>query len=91
MLSYRQATILNALVSQYIHATSPGSSDSLVRQAELGVSAATLRNEMAVLEEGEFIGRPYASAGAVPSSLGSLAHAHCRARTRPRARDGHAA
>jgi len=70
MLSYRQATILNALVSQYIHAASPVSSDSLVRQAELGVSAATLRNEMAVLEEGAFIVRPYASAGAVPSPLG---------------------
>ena len=70
ILSSRQATILNALVSQYIRAASPISSDSLVRQAELGVSSATLRNEMAVLEDAEFIMRPHASSGAVPSSLG---------------------
>ena len=70
MLSSRQATILNALVSQYIGAAAPVSSDSLVKKAELGVSSATLRNEMAVLEEGEFIVRRYASSGAVPSALG---------------------
>lgn len=69
-LSSRQGTILNALVGQYIQAASPVSSDSLVKQAELGVSSATLRNEMAVLEDGEFIVRPYTSSGAVPSPLG---------------------
>ena len=69
-LSSRQAIILNALVDQYIQVATPVSSDSLVRQAELGVSSATLRNEMAVLEDGDFIVRPYTSSGAVPSPLG---------------------
>jgi len=70
ILSSRQAAILNALVSEYIRAASPISSDSLVRQAELGISSATLRNEMAVLEDAELIMRPHASSGAVPSPLG---------------------
>ena len=69
-LSSRQGTIVNAVEVQYILAASPVSADSLVKQAELGVSSATLRNEMAVLEDGEFIVRPYTSSGAVPSPLG---------------------
>ena len=70
MLTARQTELLKSLVGQYIESASPVASDSVVRKHALGVSSATVRNDMADLEDQGYITRPYHSAGAVPSSRG---------------------
>ena len=70
MLTARQTELLKTLVHQYIESASPVASDSVVRKHDLGVSSATVRNDMADLEDQGYITRPYHSAGAVPSSRG---------------------
>ena len=70
MLTSRQTELLKTLVHQYIESASPVASDSVVRKHALGVSSATVRNDMADLEDQGYITRPYHSAGAVPSSRG---------------------
>ena len=66
MLTERQEMILRYIVDDYIHDAAPISSESLARGHRLGVSAATVRNEVAALEERGFISRPHPSAGSVP-------------------------
>jgi heat-inducible transcriptional repressor len=70
MLSPRAATILRALVSDYIETATPVASEGIVRKFGLKVSPATVRNEMARLEEEGYITRPHISAGGVPSYRG---------------------
>ena len=70
MLTTRQTQLLKTLVRQYIESANPVASDSVVRTHALGVSSATVRNDMADLEDQGYITRPYHSAGAVPSSRG---------------------
>ena len=53
-------------MSDYVHDAAPISSESLTRNHQLGVSAATVRNEVAALEEQGYISRPHTSAGSVP-------------------------
>ncbi len=62
----RQQLILSHIVDDYIHDAAPISSESLTRSHDLGVSPATVRNEVAALEEQGYISRPHASAGSVP-------------------------
>ena len=69
-LSGRQGTILKVVVGEYIASGVPVPSEILARRYSLGVSPATIRNDMALLEEQGYIVRPYASAGGVPSDLG---------------------
>ena len=69
-LSGRQGTILKVVVGEYIASGVPVPSEILARRYSLGVSPATIRNDMASLEEQGYIVRPYASAGGVPSDLG---------------------
>ena len=66
MVTERQKLILRHLVDDYIHDAAPISSESLARGHRLGVSSATVRNEVAALEELGFISRPHPSAGSVP-------------------------
>ena len=66
MLTERQQLILRYIVDDYIHDAAPISSESLARRHRLGVSPATVRNEVAALEERGFISRPHPSAGSVP-------------------------
>ena len=66
MLTERQKHILRYIVSDYVHDAAPISSESLTRNHQLGVSAATVRNEVAALEEQGYISRPHTSAGSVP-------------------------
>ena len=66
MLTERQQLILRHIVDDYIHDAAPISSESLARGHRLGVSSATVRNEVAALEERGFISRPHPSAGSVP-------------------------
>ena len=67
MITERQQLILRHIVDDYIHDAVPISSESLARNhRHLGVSPATVRNEVAALEEQGYISRPHSSAGSVP-------------------------
>ena len=66
MLTKRQETILKIVVDDYTRTAMPIASDNIVRNHELGVSAATVRNDVASLEEAGYIARPHTSAGSVP-------------------------
>jgi heat-inducible transcriptional repressor len=70
MLSPRSETILKSIVTQYIVRAMPVPSQSLINNYELAVSSATIRNEMAHLEQEGYITRPHPSAGSIPSDKG---------------------
>ena len=70
MLSPRQQRILDAIVAQYISRAHPVPSQAIIDDRTLGVSSATVRNEMARLEEEGYILRPHTSAGSVPTDRG---------------------
>ncbi len=70
MLSARSGTILKQIVEQYIDRAVPVPSLSIASNSELGLSSATIRNEMAYLEEEGYIFRPHTSAGSIPSDKG---------------------
>lgn len=70
MLSERQTAILGLVVSEYIRTAQPVSSDALVRMYSLAYSSATVRNEMARLEEAGYLSHPHTSAGRVPLDQG---------------------
>lgn len=70
MLSPRTGTILRSIVGQYIVRATPVASQNVTEACELGVCPATIRNEMARLEEEGYISRPYPSAGSKPMDKG---------------------
>jgi len=70
VLSQRTGTILKSIVNWYIEHGVPVSSQVLVHDYDLGVSSATVRNEMAFLEQEGYIFRPHTSSGSVPSDKG---------------------
>jgi heat-inducible transcriptional repressor len=70
MLTSRAETILKSIVRQYIAQAAPVPSQSVFNDYELRVSPATIRNEMARLEQEGYIIRPHPSAGSVPSDKG---------------------
>ncbi len=70
MLSARSETILKSIVGQYIARAIPVPSQSIINDYELAVSPATIRNEMARLEQEGYIIRPHPSAGSIPSDKG---------------------
>ncbi len=70
MLDERKLTVLRAIVEDYVSTTEPVGSKSLVDRHHFGVSPATIRNDMAVLEEQGFIAQPHTSAGRVPTDKG---------------------
>lgn len=70
MLSPRTETILKSIVGQYIARAIPVPSQSIMHDYGLAVSSATIRNEMARLEQGGYITRPHPSAGSIPSDMG---------------------
>jgi heat-inducible transcriptional repressor len=70
MLSSRQQKILETIIGQYVIRAKPVPSQSIIVDRELGVSSATIRNEMARLEEEGYIIRPHTSAGSVPTDKG---------------------
>jgi heat-inducible transcriptional repressor len=69
-LTHRQQTILGLVVREYVETASPVSSHALVKNYNLGVSTATVRNELAQLEELGYLTHPYTSAGRVPTDKG---------------------
>ena len=69
-MSPRKQQILRALVEEYIHTATPVASEALVRKYGLNFSSATVRHELAGLEEAHLIYQPHTSAGRVPTDLG---------------------
>lgn len=69
-LTERQETILALIIHEYIDSAVPVGSKTLVEHYNLGVSPATVRNEMAALTESGLLRQPHTSAGRVPSEEG---------------------
>ncbi|ACX51752.1 heat-inducible transcription repressor HrcA [Ammonifex degensii KC4] len=70
LLDERKARILAAVVEDFISTGEPVGSRTIARKYGLGVSPATIRNEMADLEEMGYLEQPHTSAGRIPSELG---------------------
>ena len=70
MHSTRRLEILRAIVDEYVATQEPVGSKAIADKSQLGVSPATIRNEMAVLEEEGLITHPHTSAGRIPTDLG---------------------
>ena len=68
-LNPRRQNLLEIIVGDYIVSAMPVASQQIARQHDLQVSSATIRNDMAELEEMGYISRPHASAGGVPGDL----------------------
>ena len=66
----RKQQVLKAVVQDYVDTAEPVGSRTLARKYGLGVSPATIRNEMADLEEMGFLEQPHTSAGRIPSDRG---------------------
>jgi heat-inducible transcriptional repressor len=66
----RRLAVLRAIVQDYVRTSEPVGSKALVERHHLGVSAATVRNDMALLEEEGLIHAPHTSAGRVPTDAG---------------------
>lgn len=69
-LDERKSAILRALVSHYVTTGEPVGSRTLVERFRLGISPATARHEMGLLEEAGFIYQPHTSAGRIPTDVG---------------------
>ncbi len=69
-LDKRKAYILATVVYEYIATAEPVGSNTLTQKYNLGVSSATIRNEMAELEAGGYLVQPHTSSGRVPSDIG---------------------
>lgn len=70
MVEDRRLAVLRAIVEDYVATREPVGSKGLVERHNLGVSPATIRNDMALLEEEGFIAQPHTSAGRVPTDQG---------------------
>ena len=70
MLEDRRLAVLRAIVEDYVATHEPVGSKALVERHHLGVSPATIRNDMAALEDEGYIAQPHTSAGRVPTDLG---------------------
>jgi heat-inducible transcriptional repressor len=66
----RRLRVLRAIVQDYVSTNDPVGSKALAGRYDLGVSPATIRNDMAVLEEEGYITQPHTSAGRVPTDKG---------------------
>jgi heat-inducible transcriptional repressor len=70
MLDERKATILRAVVTEYIETAQPVGSGHVAGSAEVNVSSATVRNDMAALEAEGYLAQPHTSAGRIPTEKG---------------------
>ncbi len=69
-LTNRQQKVLWATVRHYIATAEPVGSEALVKEYNLSVSSATIRNAMSVLEKSGLLYQPHTSAGRIPSDSG---------------------
>lgn len=70
MSGNRKLDVLRAIVTEYVHTREPVGSKAIAQSHDLGVSSATIRNDMALLEEAELIYQPHTSAGRIPTDKG---------------------
>ena len=70
MVDERKVAVLRAIVEDYVATCEPVGSKALVERHHLGVSPATVRNDMAALEDEGYITQPHTSAGRVPTDAG---------------------
>ncbi|HYI61920.1 MAG TPA: heat-inducible transcriptional repressor HrcA [Acidimicrobiales bacterium] len=70
MLDDRKASILRAVVEEYIHTAQPVGSGHVASLPGVAVSSATVRNEMAALEHDGYLAQPHTSAGRIPTERG---------------------
>jgi len=70
MLDERKTAILRAVVEEYVSTAQPVGSQHVARASGLPVSSATIRNEMAILEQEGYLVQPHTSAGRVPTDKG---------------------
>ncbi|GIH77552.1 heat-inducible transcriptional repressor HrcA [Planobispora longispora] len=70
MVDDRKLAVLRAIVEDYVSTNEPVGSKALAERHNLGVSPATIRNDMAMLEEQGYIAQPHTSAGRVPTDKG---------------------
>ncbi len=69
-MTERQQILLKLLVDSYIQTAEPVSSQSLVQMSRLGFSSATIRNDLAALEENGYVKSPHTSSGRIPTDKG---------------------
>lgn len=69
-LGERKRAVLRAIVEEFVRTGEPVGSETIAEHSGLGVSSATIRNEMAALEEMGYLGHPHTSAGRIPTDLG---------------------
>ncbi|OGM05605.1 hypothetical protein A2125_01515 [Candidatus Woesebacteria bacterium GWB1_43_5] len=67
-LTARQTRILKSIIEEYIETACPVGSETLDKKHNLGVSSATIRNEMVALTKSGYLRQPHTSAGRIPSS-----------------------
>jgi heat-inducible transcriptional repressor len=70
MVSDRSLEVLRVIVQDYVASREPVGSKSIAERHSFGVSAATIRNDMALLEEEELIAAPHTSSGRIPTDKG---------------------
>jgi heat-inducible transcriptional repressor len=70
MVSERSLEVLRVIVQDYVASREPVGSKAIVERHAFGVSAATIRNDMAQLEEEELIAAPHTSSGRIPTDKG---------------------
>ena len=70
LLEDRKLEVLRAIVEDYVSTQEPVGSKTLVDRHNLGVSPATIRNDMAALEDEGYIAQPHTSAGRIPTDKG---------------------
>ncbi len=69
-LTERQKNLLRAIIEKYIETAEPIGSETIEKEASLGVSPATIRNEMVRLTALGYLKQPHTSAGRIPTSVG---------------------
>ncbi|KKP69250.1 hypothetical protein A2X44_02580 [candidate division CPR3 bacterium GWF2_35_18] len=69
-LSERQAKLLQVIIDEYVATAEPVGSETIVKKFDLGVSPATIRNDMVRLAEEGYLEKSYSSSGRVPTPLG---------------------
>lgn len=76
-LDERKRKILQSIIKDYVATAEPVGSRAVVRKHDLKISAATVRNEMADLEEMGYLEQPHTSAGRIPSEQGFRYYVDC--------------
>lgn len=82
-VSERGLAVLHAIVGDYVASNEPVGSKTIVDRHSFGVSAATIRNDMALLEEDELIAQTHTSSGRVPTDKGYRLYVDTLAKIRP--------